>query len=283
MHVTIYSRIKVRTVNKILLPAWHRMICWFCKYRCQNNYYMNHFFHEWFSFARTNITEMHNTVTRVCYMSMHSLCIHHTNVNHVTKNDSIDTMEYKKQKDDALLRVWLHIICETRTDASNQPVASISRIFYPEDVNITLLRRQVHIHQIKTASHPKASLSQPPTINCQYCSGKLQLIVKYYNPRASEKCGLHVKESGTYHNLLGAFACSRPAPNYLSFNWRETKTWRGLPSSIFNYKMFTRARFCVEHSNSPHENIRPCLSVSIFFTRRPTIFEFGANVPGTYT
>jgi hypothetical protein len=84
MHVTTYSHIKVRTVNKILLPAWHRMICWFCKYRCQNNDYMSHLFHEWFSFARTNITEMHNTVTRVCYMSMHSLCIHHTNVNHVT-------------------------------------------------------------------------------------------------------------------------------------------------------------------------------------------------------
>jgi len=51
---------------------------------------------------------------------------------------------------------------------------------------------------------------------------------------------------------------------------------------IFNYKIFTHARFRLEHSNSPHENIWPCLSVSISFTSRQTIFEFGANVPGTY-
>jgi len=63
-------------------------------------------------------------------------------------------MEYRKQADLAFLRVWLHIIWETRTDASNQPVAPISRIFYPEDLNSTLLRRQVHIHQIKTVPHP---------------------------------------------------------------------------------------------------------------------------------
>jgi hypothetical protein len=80
MRVTIYSHIKVRTVN-ILLPAWYRMICWFCKYRCQNNDYVSHLFHEWCSFVRTNITEVPNKVTRICYMSMYSLCIHHTNLN----------------------------------------------------------------------------------------------------------------------------------------------------------------------------------------------------------
>ena len=170
---------KIRAVNKILLPTWHKMICWFCKYRCQNNDYVSHLFHEWFSFVRTNITEV-NTVTRISYMSTYSLCIRHTNLK--TRNhDSTDTMEYRKKVDHALLRVWLHIIWETRTDASNQPVASISRIFYPEDVNSILLRRQVHIHQMKTASHPKTvspSLSQPPTTNCQCCSRKLPLIVK---------------------------------------------------------------------------------------------------------
>jgi hypothetical protein len=143
-------------------------------------------------------------------------------------------MEYRKHEDHALLRVWLHIIWETRTDASNQPVASISRIFYPEDVNSTLHRRQVHIHQIKTASHPKAIifivttavykvsvLFRDITVNC-----------KIINPHAPEKCGLRVKLCGTYLTLLGAFACSRQAPIYLSFNWRETKTWRGRPTRI---------------------------------------------------
>jgi hypothetical protein len=175
MHVTTYSYTKIRTVNKILLPAWHGMICWFYKYRCQNNDYVSHLFHEWCSFVKTNITEVHNTVTRVYYMSMYSLCIHHTNLKHVTMNLLTRWNRENRKIMHALLKMWLHIICETRTDTSKQPAASIPRIFYPENVNSTLLRRQVHIHQIKTVSHPKAIIFTVTTAdyNKLCCSRKL--------------------------------------------------------------------------------------------------------------
>jgi hypothetical protein len=151
MHVTTYSHIKVRTVNKILLPAWHMMICCFCKYRCQNTVmitcttcFMNGsvLLEYYWSAQHSNMGLLHVHVQFL--YTPHEL-------KHVTT--TLLTRWYTENRKIMSFWVWLHIIWETSNDASNQPVASISRIFYPEDVNSTLLRRQVHIHQIKTATH----------------------------------------------------------------------------------------------------------------------------------
>jgi hypothetical protein len=91
-------------------------------------------FHEWNSFVKTNITEVHNTVTQICYTSMYSLCMY-------TPYELAHAEHKKIRVILALFDVWLRIIWETRTDVSEQPVASIFRIFYPEDVNNTLLRK----------------------------------------------------------------------------------------------------------------------------------------------